>query len=101
MSRCTGPDCGHSSHGGNPEELPDTRRARGAPMVIEGNGLSPSETTATQPEPEKVEGPSWATFTSKDRIPIKGYWFRVRGYSKDWELVLECLGPTRKSGKVK
>ena len=58
-----------------------------------------SETKAPDPEtpeakPETVQPPAWAVFRPGETIPLKGINWRVAGYSKNWEVVLQPVGYT-------
>lgn len=50
-------------------------------------------------EEKKIEAPEWCVFRAGQIIPFYGYAWRVKGYTKDFDLVLKCDGPT--SGKMK
>lgn len=44
--------------------------------------------------------PPWVVFRPGEEIPLKGFRFKVVGYSKGkFELILECVGQTAKAAK--
>lgn len=128
MSSCSGPDCNHSSHGGNPpmeiqtmdqcppepEDGPQMEVVcekcgdkalipEGAPNPVHAGCGGAMYQNDGRPRPEKektVQAPPWANFRVNERIPIKGFWFKVVGYTKEWKVVLECVGDTGKSRKA-
>lgn len=48
---------------------------------------------------QMVNAPPWAVFSKAERIPLKGFWFKVVGYTQKFEVVLQCVGATKKNRK--
>lgn len=51
---------------------------------------------------ERPKPPPWAVFTEQEMIPLKGFWFKLVGYTSAGEVVFKCVGQTKnKTGKKK
>lgn len=57
----------------------------------EGQVIENAKITLEKPKP-----PTWAVFTEQEMIPLKGFWFKLVGYTAQGEVVFKCVGQTKK-----
>lgn len=74
----------------------EAKDTEGKPAIVH-NPDCPS----LQPKaPPPVRLPPWVVFAPGEEIPLKGFRFKVVGYSKGkFELILACVGQTGKAAK--
>lgn len=94
MSECSGPDCKDESHKAEKaQEKIEAALEASAPSTA-SNEDKKEEVEARVPKQKMIQAPPYCVFNVDERIPMRGYNWRVVGYTKEFMLVLKCEGMT-------
>lgn len=62
------------------------------------NAPSPPQAPAAQ-KPQTIPAPAYCNIAPGEMLPMRGFNWKVVGYTKDFEMVLKCEGMTGKRRK--